>query len=37
MKIDTAGTGYVGLSDAVLLALYHHVLALNMNTEKLFG
>jgi UDPglucose 6-dehydrogenase len=35
MKIAVAGTGYVGLSLAVLLAQSHHVVALDVIKEKI--
>ena len=34
MKITVAGTGYVGLSLAVLLAQHNHVIAVDIVPEK---
>lgn len=34
MKITVVGVGYVGLSNAALLARYHHVTTLNINPRK---
>ena len=34
MKITVAGTGYVGLSMAVLLAQYNQVIAIDIIPEK---
>ncbi len=34
MKIAVVGIGYVGLANAILLAQYHHVVAFDVNPEK---
>ncbi len=34
MKIAVVGIGYVGLANAILLAQHHHVVAFDVNPEK---
>ena len=36
MKIAVAGTGYVGLSIATLLAQHHRVMAVDVIAEKVY-
>ena len=36
MKMAVAGTGYVGLSMAVLLAQHHRVMAVDVVAEKVY-
>ena len=36
MKIAVAGVGYVGLSNAVLLSQYNHVVAFDISEERVY-